>query len=75
MIATATLDGSRLLKACNYDHRLCASIVASQGNWEQLLDSITSPDLRRNVASIVWQIRESLGLEADYALKITQGTA
>jgi hypothetical protein len=71
---SSTASGSRLLEACNYDRRLCGAIIASQSNWQELLDSIPDTPMRRNVAHVVWQIREALGKEDfDYAREITQG--
>jgi hypothetical protein len=60
-----TVNGLRLLEACNFNRHICASIIAQQDNWKELLDSISSPDLLKNVAVVVWEIREALGLEAD----------
>lgn len=76
MSATATVtavNGSALMEACGYDRRLCASIIATRADWRQLLDSIIQPQQRRNVAHVVYGIREALGLEADYAREITRG--
>jgi hypothetical protein len=73
MIATTTAaNGSRLLEAVKFDNNLCASIIATRDNWEELLDSIPSPNLRKNVAVVVWGIRRGLGLQADHALEICQ---
>ena len=65
-----TANGSKLLAAVNYDRHICASIIATRDDWEELLDSITAPDLRRNVAHVVWGIRDALGLEADHAFDL-----
>jgi hypothetical protein len=65
---------SKLLKACNYDQRLCGAVIASQDNWEELLRTLGPGQVQRNVAFVVWQIREALGKEDfDYAREITQG--
>jgi len=72
-IATATADGSRLLEACGYDRHLAASIIAIRPDWKKLLDSITKIPQRRNVAVVVVEIRESLGLEAEHARDVYQG--
>ena len=70
---TGTVSGAKLLAALSYDHRLCGIVIAGQGNWQELLESVGPGQLQRNVASVVWQIREALGKEADYAREITQG--
>jgi hypothetical protein len=70
---TTAVNGSRLLQACNFDRIICASIIATRDDWQELLDSITSPGLRKNVAAAVYEIRQALGLEADHALDIWQG--
>jgi hypothetical protein len=79
MSATATItpavNGLRLLEAVRFDYRLFASIAATRKDWQELLDSIPAPDLRRNAAGSVLTIREALGLEAAYALDICQGRA
>jgi hypothetical protein len=67
------VSGSKLLAACNFDRRLCGAVIASQDNWQELLRTISTKQLRRNVAIIVWQIREALGKDFDYAREITQG--
>ena len=69
---SATVNGSKLLEACNYDRRLCAAIIATRDDWQELLDSIIQPQQSRNVA-VVAAIREALGLEADHAIEICQG--
>jgi hypothetical protein len=72
---TPAVDGSKLLAICNYDHRLCGALIASQDdNWQELLKTIGTGHLQRNVASIVWQVREALGKEDfDYAREISSG--
>jgi len=70
---TGAVSGAELLKACNYDHRLCGMVIAGEGNWRELLRTMGPGQLQRNVASVVWQIREAQGKEADYAREITQG--
>ncbi len=74
-ITKPAVDGQALLKVCNYDHRLTGAIIASQDdNWKELLRTISPGHLQRNVASIVWQIREALGKEDfDLAREISQG--
>ena len=44
--------------------------MATRDDWQELLDSLPSRNLRKNVAVGVWGIREALGLEAAYALDI-----
>jgi hypothetical protein len=66
------VSGSKLMEACGFDRRLCASIIAVRADWRQLLDSIIQPQQRRNVAAVVWQIREGLGQDAEYAREIAQ---
>jgi hypothetical protein len=70
---TTAVNGSQLLEACNFDRIICASIISTRDDWQELLDSITSPGLRKNVAAAVYAIRQALGLEAGYALNICQG--
>jgi hypothetical protein len=74
-ITKPVVDGSGLLKICNYDHRLTGAVIASQDdNWQELLRTITPGHLQRNVALIVWQIREALGKEDfDLAREISDG--
>jgi len=67
------VDGLKLMEAVNFDHRLAASIIATRANWQEIVDSIPVSHQRRNVAHVVWGIREALGLEAAYALDICQG--
>jgi hypothetical protein len=57
------VNGTELLKICNYDHLLVAILITGQDNWEEILDSMPSPDLRANVASYVKRIRAALGHE------------
>jgi hypothetical protein len=73
MITTA-INGSRLLKACNFDRHLFATLVSERGDWREILDSLPPGPLRRNAAGAVFEIRIALGLEADHALDICQGT-
>jgi hypothetical protein len=74
MTAMSAVNGSKLLEACNYDRRLCGAVIASEeDNWKELLESISTSQMRRNVAIIVWQIREALGKDFDYAKEIAQG--
>ena len=61
------VNGSRLLEAVNFDRYICAAIITQQANWEELLDSIQSPNLRRDVAAVVFEIRQSLGLPGEFA--------
>jgi hypothetical protein len=70
---TATANGSRLLEAVNYNRYLFASIIAQRDDWEELLDSIPAPDLRRNAAGAVLAIREALALPAQHAFDLCQG--
>jgi hypothetical protein len=71
---TATgVDGAALLEACNYDRRLCAAIVATQDDWQELLESIPQSHARRGVADIVSGIRQALGLDAEDAERIARG--
>jgi hypothetical protein len=72
MITTTAANGLRLLEVLKFDTNLCASIIATRDDCQELLDSIPSPNLRKNVASVVWGIRRALGLDADYALSIFQ---
>jgi hypothetical protein len=69
----AAVSGSKLFKACNYDHRLCGAVIARQSNWKELLDTIDSGQFQRNVAMIVWQIREALGKDCEHAGEIMEG--
>jgi len=69
---TAAVNGLALLKVLNYDDRLAAAVIAIRDDWQALLDSIPSPNLRRNVAALTWQVRESLGLEAEYAKQLAE---
>jgi hypothetical protein len=72
MSATITTapNGLRLLEAVKFDCNLCAALIATRDDWQELLDSLPSPNLRKNVAVGVGGIREALGLEAAYALWI-----
>ena len=60
-------------EAVKFDGHLCAVLIATREDWQELLDSIPQSHLRRNVAAVVWGIREALGLEADHAIEICQG--
>jgi hypothetical protein len=64
MITTPT-NGSKVLEAVKFDCRLRAAIIVSRpaSEQEELLNSIVAPNLRRNVAHVVLQIREALALE------------
>jgi hypothetical protein len=53
-----------------YDRHICASIIANQDNWQELLRTIGIGPLQRNVAIVVWQIREALDQDAEYAREI-----
>jgi len=70
---TTAANGLRLLEAVKFDCNLCAALIATRDDWQELLDSLPSRNLRKNVAVGVWGIREALGLEAAYALDICQG--
>jgi hypothetical protein len=71
-IAVPPVDGLKLLKILNFDHRLAGSIIAQDDtNWKELLRTITPEQLQRNVASVVWQVRECLGKDFDYAREIS----
>jgi hypothetical protein len=74
-ITTPVINGQTLLQSCGFDRRLAASIIVSRPDEEQeeLLATIVVDDQRRDVACAVWQIREALGLEADYAREISSG--
>jgi len=72
MITTTAPNGLALLKACDYNRHICAALIATRDDWQELLDSIPEQP-RKNVAAVVWQIREAFGLDADYAREITQG--
>jgi hypothetical protein len=78
MSATTTTpaSGSKLLEAVKFDRHFCAAIIVSRPDSEQeeLLNSIVAPNLRRNVAAAVAAIRQSLGLQSDYALGVSRGT-
>jgi hypothetical protein len=69
-------SGSKLLEVLNFDHRLAAAVIAVQDEdlAKELLDSIIVVRLRKNVACSVFGIRDALGLEADFARDIYQGT-
>jgi hypothetical protein len=69
---TTSPNGSKLLAATNYDRHICAAIIAARDDWEELLDSIVMPQQRRNVAYVVLQIRQALGLEAVHALDLSR---
>lgn len=69
---TSEANGLKLLEAVDFNRYICASLIATRKDWQELLDSIPGQS-RRNVAAIVWQIREALGQEAEYAREITQG--
>jgi hypothetical protein len=69
------VSGAKLLAACGYDHRLCGAVIASQDNWQELLETIGPGQLQRNVAMIVWLVRQACGKDFDYAREITQGPA
>jgi hypothetical protein len=71
--ATTAVNGSKLLAECTYDRRLCAAIISTRPDWQELLDSIMMPQQRRNVVAVVVAIREALGQDSDYAREITQG--
>lgn len=70
------VSGAKLLEACNYDHRLCGVVIASQdGNWQELLRTMGPSQLQRNTAMVVWQIRAALGKDCDLARELTQSEA
>lgn len=73
---TTAVSGLRLLEAIGYDRKLAAIVICAQPDSEQteLLDSIPPGPSRRNVAASVAAIRQSLGLPADHAIAIAQGT-
>jgi hypothetical protein len=70
---TTPANGLKLLEALNYDRHLCGLAMGTRDDWQELLDSIPAPQQRRNVAAVVYEIRQALGLEAAYALDICQG--
>jgi hypothetical protein len=75
MSATTNANGLALLKAVNFDRYICGALIATRENdWQELLDSIPPGPSRRNVAVVVFGIREALGLKAGYARDIYQGT-
>ena len=72
--ATATaVNGLKLVEALNYDHQLCAVLIATRDDWAEILDSIQAVNPRKNLAAAVLKIREALGLEAAHAMDICQG--
>jgi hypothetical protein len=71
-ITAPAVNGLKLLEAVKFDRHLCAILIANRDDCREILDSIPTPDLRKNVAGAVLAIREALGLEADYALDICQ---
>lgn len=74
--AATAPNGLKLLQAVDYNRHLFAALAATRSDWRELIDSIPAPgSMRKNVAAVVWSIREALGLEADYALDICQGKA
>ena len=40
---------------------------------KELLSTIGASHMKRNVALVVWQVREALGKDFDYAKEIAQG--
>jgi hypothetical protein len=64
-ITTTAANGQALLKVCNYDYRLCASIIVARPDEEQeeLLSTIVVSDQRVNVGASLAAFRASLGLE------------
>jgi hypothetical protein len=74
MIATTAPNGLKLLEATGYNRHICGALIATRNDWQELLASIPPGQPRRNVAAVVWGIREALGLKADYAREITQGS-
>jgi hypothetical protein len=67
---TLAVNGQALLQAVGFDRRLAAALIATRPDWEQLLDSIVVFQERKNVAHVVFEIRQALGLEADHALEL-----
>jgi hypothetical protein len=64
-VEPGAVNGSRILHAVNYDHAVCASVIADKKNYKQLLESIVSPELIKNVGALVISIRQGLGLPID----------
>jgi len=62
-ITKPVVNGQALYEACGFDRRLCALAILTRSDAEQeeLLDSIL-PRQRADVAYVVLQIREALGL-------------
>ena len=64
MIAdTKQVSGLKIFKVCRFNDELCAAIIALSDNWQELLDTIESPEIRRNIEPVVRQLREALGKE------------
>jgi hypothetical protein len=61
-ITTTAANGQALLKVCNYDYRLCGSIIVARPDEEQeeLLATILVTDQRTNVGASLAAIRSSL---------------
>jgi hypothetical protein len=70
---TTAANGLRLLEAVNFDRHLFGVLIATRDDWQEWLDSIPMSQQRRNVAGVVWGIREAFGLEAAHAIEICQG--
>jgi hypothetical protein len=70
---TTPVSGLGLLEAVGFNRHVAAAIIATRDDWKEILDSIPVAHQRRNVAHVVWGIREALGLEADHAIEICQG--
>jgi hypothetical protein len=62
MTGTGEVSGAKILAACRFNFELAGSIIAPRDDWEELLQTIDAPHLRKCVAAIVGQLRPALGL-------------
>ena len=72
---TTAVNGLKVLEAVGYDHQLFAVLIAHRNDWPEILDTIPSPNLRKNAAASVAKIRKALALEFGHAMDICQGRA
>jgi hypothetical protein len=68
-----SVNGSRILHAVRYDYSVAAAIIAPRKNYKQLLASIMSPELIKNVGAVVVAIRQGLGLAVDLDIPALTG--
>ena len=70
VVENGKVNAARLIHCLEYNRYIAASVIAPRKNWIELLQTIGSTELIKNVGCIVVQIRQSLGLEVNVNIRL-----